>query len=144
MFYGLPPIECRRLAYQMATINRIKYPNSWDCLEMAGIDWFKSFMKRHPELSLRTPEGCSLSRATSFNQHNVKIFFDNLQLILTKEPEFSDGTRTFSLDETGTTTVHKPLAIVAGKGIKQVAKSTSAEKSTLVTTCCIVSCSGHS
>jgi hypothetical protein len=72
---------------------------------MTGIDWFYGFMKWHPNLSLRTPEGCSLSRATSFNLHSVSTFFTNLEEVLQRCPALADGTRIFNLDETSTSTV---------------------------------------
>lgn len=40
-------------------------------------------------------------------------------------------------------TVQKPSKVVAQVGIRQVSKVTSAEKGTLVTTCCIISASGN-
>lgn len=44
---------------------------------MAGIDWMKSYMKRHPNLSLQRPENTSLARSTAFNAENVDKFFKN-------------------------------------------------------------------
>lgn len=145
MFYGLPLLECRKLAYEVAVKNNKKIPETWGVNKCAGIDWMWGFLKRHPSLSMRTPEGCSLSRATAFNKHNVKVFFNNLEDVINRCPTFADGTRIFNLDETSTTTKQKKHAkIIAEKGIKQVCKVTSAEKGTLVTTCCIVSAAGNS
>ncbi|XP_065662486.1 uncharacterized protein LOC136085074 [Hydra vulgaris] len=39
----------------------------------------------------------------------------------------------YNIDETGLTTVHKLLKVIAGKGVKQVGQVTSAERETLVT-----------
>ena len=39
----------------------------------------------------------------------------------------------YNIDETGLTTVHKPVKVIAGKGVKQVGQVTSAERGTLVT-----------
>jgi hypothetical protein len=144
MFYGLPKSDCRKLAYEMAVRNRVKYPKSWDREKEAGVDWMWGFMRRHPQLSLRTPEGCSLSRATSFNRHNVNIFFLNLRNILKRHKNLADGTRIYNMDETATTTVQKSAKVIAEKGIKQVSKITSGERGTLVTTCVIISASGNS
>ncbi|RVE52221.1 hypothetical protein evm_003140 [Chilo suppressalis] len=143
MFYGLTPVEVRQLAYEMAQTNNITVPQKWYKTELAGIDWLYHFRKRHPVLSLRTPEGCSLSRATSFNRHNVGIFFDNLQDVMRRQPNFGNGTRVFNLDETNTMTVRKSGKVLAVRGQKQVSKVTSAEKGTLVTTCYIVNALGQ-
>ena len=143
MFYGLSTHDARQLAYEMAEVNDIMMPQSRKINRCAGLEWFRSFMRRHPTLSIRTPEGCSLSRATSFNRHNVGMFYTNLETILHRTAAFADGTRIYNLDVTATTTVQKPKRVIAGKGIKQVCQSTSAERGTLVTTCCIISASGN-
>ncbi|KYN17965.1 hypothetical protein ALC57_09746, partial [Trachymyrmex cornetzi] len=52
-------------------------PASWEKNQMAGEVWLKLFMKRHPILSLRSPQATNLSRATSFNKANVNLFFKN-------------------------------------------------------------------
>lgn len=109
---------------------------------MAGFEWLRSFRKRHPDISLRKPEACSLSRATAFNKHNIAKFFSNLKSVMQRYPCFADGTRVYSLDETSTTTVQQPGKILASKG-NNVAKVTSGERGTLVTTCCIVRATGH-
>lgn len=142
MFYGLTVKECRKVAYEMAKVNCIKMPRSWKRDQLAGLEWFRFFKKRHPDISVKKPEAISLARATSFNRETVAIFFNNLEALLKREPRFVDGTRIFNLDETGTTTVQKPQKVVAPAGAK-VGKVTSGEKGTLVTTCCMVSATGH-
>ena len=72
-----------------------------------------------------------------------RIFFNNLKNVLEREPQFCDGTRVYNLDETATKTVHNLRKVVAAKGAKQISKCTSAEKGTLVTTCCIVSATAN-
>lgn len=49
----------------------------------------------------------------------------------------------YNLGETATTTVQKPKKVLASKSSKQVSQSTSGERGTLVTTCCIESASGN-
>jgi hypothetical protein len=44
------------LAYDWALTLSIAVPENWNKDEMAGLDWFKNFMKRNSELSTRTPE----------------------------------------------------------------------------------------
>lgn len=123
MFYGLTNIETRKLAFEMAEINKIKYPENWKASKMAGKDWLYGFMKRHAELSLRAAEGCSLARAMSFNKHNVDLFFKNYNDVLQRYPELSDPSRIWNLDETKTQTVQRPSRVIAEKRFKTSVKS---------------------
>lgn len=144
MFYGLTITDCRKLAYDLAKANNLSIPHNWEEAKKASVDWYKGFRKRHPNLSLRTPEGCSLARAIGFNKVNVDLFFEKLENVLKRHPNFSTGLRIYNLDETGTLTVQNSAAkVLAEKGTKQVSKIQSSERGTLVTTCCIVNASGH-
>ena len=130
MHYGLDVRETKQLAYQYAIKNDIKIPENWKKSETAGTEWFYLFLNR-TKLSIRTPEATSLSRTTSFNCTNVDTFFKNLDSVQ-KRYNFSADC-IYNIDETGLTTVHKPVKVIAGKGVKQVGQVTSAERGTLVT-----------
>ncbi|KAJ8732554.1 hypothetical protein PYW07_015153 [Mythimna separata] len=142
-FYGLTTKDCRKVAYQMARVNNVTVPDSWARDKMAGKEWLRSFRKRHFDLSIKKPEACSLARATAFNRETVKSFFDNLKIAMSRHPSFSTGCRLYNLDETATTTVQRPQKVVGPKGKYNIAKITSGEKGTLVTTCAIVCASGQ-
>lgn len=110
IFYGLSALEVRRAAFDFAEKNRI--PNKFSATErLAGRDWLAAFMKRNPTISVRKPEATSIHRVTGFSRENVKIFFDNLEKVITKTPYSAD--RIYNVDETGITTVQEPGTIIA-------------------------------
>jgi len=134
--------DVRYLAYECAKKFNKNFPKEWSEPKSAGVDWLYGFLKRHPSLSIRTPEATSLARATSFNKVNVKEFFDKFSDVINKY-KFVPS-EIYNLDETGITTVQKPCKIISRKGIKQVGAMTSAERGSLVTLELAVSASGNS
>lgn len=143
IFFGLLPHEVRKLAYECAV--KFNVPGilpSWHKNRSAGPDWLAGFLKRNRELSIRTPESTSMSRAASFNKHNVHEFFKKLNKVL-KTHKFAPS-RIYNLDEIGVTTVLKPRKIIAKKGMKQVGGIVSAERGTLVTVELAVNALGNS
>lgn len=139
LFFGVTTLGLRRAVFQFATENGI--PNNFNKeLKLAGKDWLYGFLRRHPEISLRKPESTSIYRITAFNKVEVERFFGLLEQLMTRfnfPPE-----RTFNMDETGITTVHKPSRIFAQKGQKQVGAATSWERGKTVTVCCCISAAG--
>ncbi|XP_065667625.1 uncharacterized protein LOC136087924 [Hydra vulgaris] len=99
-------------------------------------------MKRKAELSLRAPGATSFARATAFNRFTVSNFFRNLREVR-KRHQFGPES-IYNVDETGLTTVQKPVKVIASKGVKQVGSITSGERGTLVTACCAVNAIGNS
>lgn len=139
MCYGLSVKETRSFAYKFAISNKKQIPESWRRNESAGEEWMKLFRARH-KISLRTPEATSLSRATSFNKHNVDLFFTNLREVIEKYG--FNPNHIYNCDETAVTTVHRPPKIMAPCGQKQVGKVTSAERGVLVTMCATICANG--
>lgn len=131
--HGLGTAACRKLAFEFAKRNNKKCPEQWETNQTAGEDWYRSFMKRHPELSVRKPESTSLARNSSFNAINVGSFFKNLQNVMEKHKFGPQDI--WNIDETGVTTTHKPSKVIAERGVKQVGQATSQERGTLVTVC---------
>ena len=56
-------------------------------------------MKRHPELSIRTPQPTRLVRATSFNRDNVNLLFSKLADVT--DPDKLGTEQIWNVDETG-------------------------------------------
>jgi len=62
LHYGLSNKLARNLAYNFAEANGKSRPKSWDMNNCAGRDWLYGFMKRRPELALRSPEATNFAR----------------------------------------------------------------------------------
>ena len=141
MFYGLTVKDVRQLAFQLAERNNIKHPFNKNT-GLAGEDWFHGFRKRHPELSLRSPEATSIARAQGFNKVSVGKFFELLKTVM-DEKHFPPH-RIFNVDETGITTVQtKSNKVLARRGKKQVGTITSAERGVLSTAVICMSAGGN-
>ncbi|XP_044762023.1 uncharacterized protein LOC123319221 [Coccinella septempunctata] len=141
MHYGLSCSQVKKLAYEFAEANNIKYPASWNNNKMAGTDWLASFRKRHKNLSLRKPENTSAARSFGFNKTAVNDFFQNLENVYRKHNFTAD--RIFNYDESGISTVLSTPKIFADKSQKQVGQIVSAERGELVTFGGIISASGN-
>ncbi|XP_004208758.2 uncharacterized protein LOC101237033 [Hydra vulgaris] len=84
----------------------------------------------------------NIQRSTAFNRHTKGEFFQNLKTV--RNWYKFDPYCIYNVDETGLTTVQKPVEVLAGKGSKQVGRITSAERGTLVTVCCALNAIGNS
>ena len=141
IFHGLTITELRELAFELAEANELKMPKTWTEIRLAGIEWARGFMKRHgDEISMRTPEATSLQRMSSFNKHNLELFYNNLEKAM--EKGFTCD-RIWNVDETGVTTVQKPVKQIAKKGEKRVGAIAAQECGTLVTVCCSINAAGN-
>lgn len=139
-YFGMTPLQLRKFAYELADKNGLKHSFNNDT-KSAGYDWLYSFMRRHPELRLRTPEGTSLSRVMGFNKPQVERFFALLTEVMTKH-RFA-ASRIYNVDETGLPTVPTKLPkVIAVKGVKRVGKVTSGERGKTITCVCCMNASG--
>ena len=126
MFYGLPIKEFLGLAYEYAeACNISNIPAVWVAKGMATRDWYYAFMSRHPKLTLKAPEGMSIARAMAFNRVNVEVFF-KAYCEAKARYEFSPD-RIFNMDESGLSTVMKPMKVLCQKG-RPVAKQQPSER----------------
>lgn len=142
IYYGLTPYETRKFTFEYPKKNNKIMPESWHTKLMAGEDWLGNFLKRHPSLSIRSPQATSLFRATSFNKKNVSEFFVNLKTVYER---FNLSPRDiWNVDETGLTTyLFMCLIVIPRRGIKNLGKMSSAERGTSVTIAVAISALGN-
>lgn len=57
--HGLSITEVKQLAFQYAQKIKVQYPDIWNEHGMAGRKWFDLFIKRHPNMTLCTPQQIS-------------------------------------------------------------------------------------
>ena len=137
---GYSRIDVQYLAFQLAVRNGLEHPFNIEETK-AGKDWYYGFMRRHPALSLRTPEATSAARARAFNHVNVNAFFNLLTELIDKF-KFTPG-QIYNVDETGITTVQgTPSKIIGKRGKKQIGCLSSAERGELVTSVICMSATG--
>ena len=77
-------------------------------------------MKRHPQLTLRTPEKLAYVGAIMGNKEVIGAYFDLLEETLTKNGLLDKPGAIFNVDETGMPLDHKPEKAIAKKGSRNV------------------------
>lgn len=141
MFFGMTAKDLRIVAFEYAEKNNISHrfnPES----KMAGKEWLRGFMKRHPDISLRRPTSTSIARAMGFNMPQCERFFINLTVLMDKY-NFTPN-NIYNMDETGISTVpNNPPKVITTKGKRAVNKISSAERGTNVTVVSAMSATGH-
>lgn len=105
---------------------------------MAGRKWFDLFLRRHPTMSLRTPQQISLNRIRGFNKDSVASFFENYNRV-TDEITYAAHS-IWNMDESGFSTVPTKVGrVLSRKGSKHVGQAAAQERGTLVTMVACVS-----
>nr|XP_047140763.1 uncharacterized protein LOC105843445 [Hydra vulgaris] len=130
---------CRRHLLQKSI------PKSWHNKCLASRDWFRSFRKRHTQLTLRIPEGLSRARAEAFNENRVQTFFNDLQPFYEQLDIKNYPNLIYNCDETGLSSVpNVSVKVIALKGSHEVQKLTIGERGTLTTYLATVNAAGDS
>lgn len=99
-----------------------------------GQKWYMNFLKRHPDLALREPEGLSKARAI-ITENQIRKWFDSLEeylISIKQEGILKDPRRVLNGDETAFSMCPKTGRVLAPKGWKNVYEvKKSGEKETL-------------
>ncbi|KAB0790631.1 hypothetical protein PPYR_14933 [Photinus pyralis] len=129
--FGFTLKDLRKMAFDLAVRNKLTHQFNME-KKAAGKTWLYQFLKRHPKLSLRTPEPTSIARAIGFNRSAVQKFFALLSEIYKNYDITPDNI--YNVDETGIMTVPKKRSkCLALRGKKQVGCLSSGERGVLVT-----------
>lgn len=109
----------------------------------AGCSWFDGFKSRHPNLTLRSAQSLSHSRAACANEEIIRDYFAKLGAICARLNILVKPMQIFNMDETGLSIVHKPGRVVAQLGQRNVWAITSAERGKTHTVLTCASASGY-
>ncbi len=140
MGFGLSRDTVMRLAYKIVEKAQRKHPFKD---EKAGRAWFEGFRRRHPKLTIRSPQPLSYCRAISANMETINDFFGKLGAIYGRLNLISKPMQVYNCDKTGISVVHKPGKVVAELGRRHVYALTSAERGKTHTVLSCVSASGY-
>ena len=140
MGFGLNRETVMCLAYKIVEKIPRKHPFKD---EKAGRAWFDGFRRRHPKLTIRTPQPLSYARALCANEDTINDFFGKLGAIFGRLNLVSKPMQIFNCDETGVGIVHKPCKVIAELGRRNVHSVTSAERGKIHTVLSCVSASGY-
>ena len=139
MGFGLTKEAVMGIAFSIASKSGRKHPFQNG---PAGRAWFDGFMRRHPHLTIRTPQSLSYCRAVSANEETISDFFGKLGSIYGKLNLVSKPMQIYNSDEMGVTIVFKPGKVVAEMGCRKVYTVSAAEKGRTHTVLSCVSASG--
>ena len=103
----------RQIAFQYAHYNSLK--GFSENLKVAGKKWVKGFLKRHPNITVKTAKNLSVTRAMGANPTVISKWLRELKANA-KACGVSTPQQVWSGDETGVQTVQKERKVLAAKG----------------------------
>lgn len=111
---------------------------------LPGNKWYKSFLRRHPEIKLRTSEGVTAASA-NVSETDIKSWFKSVESLLTEENVFDvlkDPERVFNGDETNFVLDPKKNLVLAPNATKNVYEVELGKSKASLTVMCTFSASG--
>lgn len=82
------------------------------------IEWWRGFLRRHPELSLRKPQALQISRAKAATPQIIDQWFSVLEPLINRLGLRNHPERIFNSDETSFCLCGRPQRVLAKKGAK--------------------------
>lgn len=105
----------------------------------AGRAWLEEFLRRHPKLTIQSPQPLSYSRA---NETTLSDFFSKLGGLHGKLNLVSKPMQIYNCDETGVAVVFKPGKVMAELGRRNVYAVSADERGKTHTILSCISASG--
>ena len=140
MGFGLTRCDVMEKAFQIVEKSGRYHPFNEGT---AGRSWFDGFRSRHPNLTLRSAQSLSHSRASNANKETITDFFEKLGGLCARLNLLAKPMQIYNMDETGISIVHKPGRLLTQVGRRNVWSITSAEKGKTHTILTCVSASGY-
>ena len=85
-----------------------------------GKDWISVSVKRHLDLSVRSPTALSTVRARMLNPSVTQKYFEQLDKTLTSIGVKDVSVKIWNIDETSVPLLHKPTHVIAAKRTKNI------------------------
>ena len=82
--------------------------------------WWRHFLQRHPDLSLRSGDSTGYVRMNAMNEENLKNYFDLLDTVLEENNLKIHPKQIYNMDETGLPLNPRPPKVVALRSQKKV------------------------
>lgn len=83
-----------------------------------GQTWYVNFLKRHPEITVRSAEGINKARAR-VTEESIRLWFRELEIFLAQEGHLdilTEPERIFNIDESGFSLCPKTGKVLGPKG----------------------------
>ena len=100
-----------------------------------GKKWWTGFLKRHPELSLRTPENLDSHRAKCCTRDTLSKWYSDFRQFLEVNSIRNDAQHFWNADESGFSLCPKTGKVLAQKGASDVYSLTCSGKDQITTLC---------
>ena len=130
-------ISAKGLQIRMGQLmQELKMPKAFGG-KIPGYDWFLGLKKRHSDLSLRRPEKLSSCHSKMLNKDVMDKYFSELEKVMNELDLLYKPHLIWNADESGFQMEHKPVNVVAHKGVRSVTSraSSSRESVSVLVTC---------
>lgn len=118
--FPLTPKSLRRSVFKFC--EALGVPHKFNKVtQLAGKEWFRSFLKRHPNISQRRAQQLNPARAQKLNRYIVDDYFTKLGSLLDRTGLKHRPEKLYNMDEKGCRlTLHHQQRVLAQKGSRRV------------------------